>query len=689
VTERAATTVRELRGAPGEEAGTRGGEATHSLRGYLLAIALMTAATWAAARIGQDISYPHSGSSIHGAFTAFWPPVGVGIAALVLYGTRLWPGVLLGSLLAAGYATPFSLVIGQVLSTTVASFIAATLLIRLDANRPGLRVRDVLTLIGCATFATAVGATLGMLVIWLGGSLPGGGVAQLWRTWWLSDLAGALVVTPAILTWANARFRLSRAEALEATALIAALIWLTFLSSQRDVPYILFPVLIWAALRFGPPGAAGALLATAAITVWDTSSGSGPFVRASLSDSLLATQVFLGVAALTSMILAAVTAERAASEAAARMLAREQAALRRIATLVASEADPGRVFGQVMEEAARALSVATATIVRYDEPGVGSVMGGWSETGSLPFPVGSRIEIGDEGSALIEVYRTGEARRVIYPDDARNFGATVRSYGYRWSVAAPVKLGGGLWGALIASSLDETPLPDGSEQRLCDFADLVAQALVNADVHDKLAASRARIVGAGDAERRRLERNLHDGAQQRLVSLALQLRLTQSALERRPDAVLGLLVEAQAELARALDELRELARGIHPAILTDRGLGPALEAILARAPLPVELTGLPDDRLPEPVEAAIYYVVAETVTNIAKHAGAGSATVNVTLAEMTARVVIADDGIGGADPAHGSGLRGLADRIEALDGRLRIDSAPGCGTRIEAEIPCY
>ena len=142
-------------------------------------------------------------------------------------------------------------------------------------------------------------------------------------------------------------------------------------------------------------------------------------------------------------------------------------------------------------------------------------------------------------------------------------------------------------------------------------------------------------MGAGDAERRRLERNLHDGAQQRLVSLALQLRLTQSALERRPDAVLGLLEEAQAELARALDELRELARGIHPAILTDRGLGPALEAILARAPLPVELTELPEERLPEQVEAAVYYVVAETITNIAKHAQAESATVSVTLAGTT------------------------------------------------------
>ena len=482
--------------------------------------------------------------------------------------------------------------------------------------------------------------------------------------------------------------RLTRSQIIEGTALIVALLVLTDLASQHDVPYIIFPALIWASLRFGPRGAAAALLAASALTVWDTSNGSGPFVRSSLSDSLIATQLFVGVAALTSMILAAVTAERAESEAAARGLAHEQAALRRIATLVVSEADPARVFGQVMHEAARALGVATATIVRYDAPGTVTVLGGWSETGALLFPVGSTIEIGDEGSALVEVYRTGEARRVTYPKDAGRLIEDLRSHGYRSSVAAPVKLAGGLWGALVASSVDESPLPAGSEQRLCDFADLVAQALANADAHDKLAASRARIVGAGDAERRRLERNLHDGAQQRLVSLALQLRLTQSAIERRPDAVAGLLEEAQAELARALDELRELARGIHPAILTDRGLGPALEAILARAPLPVELLELPAERLPEQVEAAVYYVVAETVTNIAKHAQAESATVSVTLAHNTARVVITDNGIGGADPARGSGLRGLADRIEALDGGLRIESPASTGTRIEAQIPC-
>ena len=655
---------------------------------YLLAAVVTVAAYYAAAQIGIHLAYPHTGTSTYGVVTAFWPPVGVGIAALVLFGLRLWPAVVVGDLLAGDYSTPLGVTLGQTLGTVVAVVVSAALLIRLGARRPGLRVRDVLVLMASTAAGTALGAGLGVLAIWVAGDLPALGAERIWRTWWLSALAGALVVTPAVLTWANTRVRLTRRQIAEGAALILVLLGLTDLASHHDVPYVIFPALIWAALHFGPRGAAAALLAATLITIWDTSNGTGPFVRSSLTDSLLATQLFVGVAALTSMILAAVTAERAASEAAARGLAREQAALRRIATLLVSEADPARIFGQVMREAALALGVNTATIVRYDAPRTVCVLGGWSKTGELLFPAGSVIEIGEEGSALVEVYRTGEARRVSYPKDAGSLIGDLRSRGYRSSVAAPVKLAGGLWGALVASSVDESPLPDGSEQRLCDFADLVAQALANADAHAKLAASRARIVGAGDAERRRLERNLHDGAQQRLVSLALQLRLTQSALERRPDAVPGLLEEAQAELARALDELRELARGIHPAILTDRGLGPALEAILARAPLAVELTDLPDERLPEPVEAAVYYVVAETITNIAKHAQAESATVSVTLARHTARVVITDDGIGGADPARGTGLRGLADRIEALDGGLRIDSPNERGTRIEALIPC-
>jgi PAS domain S-box-containing protein len=204
---------------------------------------------------------------------------------------------------------------------------------------------------------------------------------------------------------------------------------------------------------------------------------------------------------------------------------------------------------------------------------------------------------------------------------------------------------------------------------------------------EELRSSRSRIVEAGDVERRRLERNLHDGAQQRLVSISLFLRLAEGKVETDPVAARDLLARASEELTRALEELRELARGIHPAILTDRGLEPALQALATRAAVPVTLAQAPDERLPEPVEAAAYYVVSEALANVAKYAQASTATVRISRENGRALVEVEDDGVGGADPSLGSGLRGLADRVEALDGRLEVESAPGRGTTVRAEIP--
>jgi signal transduction histidine kinase len=206
---------------------------------------------------------------------------------------------------------------------------------------------------------------------------------------------------------------------------------------------------------------------------------------------------------------------------------------------------------------------------------------------------------------------------------------------------------------------------------------------------DELQTSRSRLVEVSMFERRRLERDLHDGAQQRLVALSLQLGLAKRRLEEGHDAAAGAMLDAaRDELARALEELRELARGIHPAVLTDRGLEPALEALAERAPLPVSLDQMPAERLPAPVEAAAYFVVAEALTNVVKYADASTAAVRIRRNGSYAVVEVRDDGVGGADPAVGTGLRGLADRLAALDGRLEVHSPPGEGTTVRAEVPC-
>jgi signal transduction histidine kinase len=255
-------------------------------------------------------------------------------------------------------------------------------------------------------------------------------------------------------------------------------------------------------------------------------------------------------------------------------------------------------------------------------------------------------------------------------------------------------------GTLVDVSIAAAPVRDGSGQVVgnmvayTDISERKAQEeevhRLNAELHarlEELAASRARIVTAGDVARRRLERNLHDGAQQRLVTLSLSLRVAQTKLESDPAAARAALAEAGDELALALDELRELARGLHPAILSERGLRAAVETLAGRAPVPVEIADIPDERLPEQVEAAAYYLIAEALTNVTKYARASTVRVRVAASDSRVVVEVEDDGVGGADAAAGTGLRGLADRVEALGGSLEVVSPVGAGTTLRAEIP--
>jgi PAS domain S-box-containing protein len=255
-------------------------------------------------------------------------------------------------------------------------------------------------------------------------------------------------------------------------------------------------------------------------------------------------------------------------------------------------------------------------------------------------------------------------------------------------------------GTLVAVSIAAAPVRDGSGRVISNmvaYTDITERKAQDAEVHrlnselhtrlEELAASRARIVTAGEVERRRLERNLHDGAQQRLVALSLSLRLALAKLDSDPAAARATLEDAGDELARALAELRELARGLHPAVLSDRGLRAAVEMLAGRSPVPVEIAGIPDERLPEPVEAAAYYLIAEALTNVAKYAHASTVRVRVAATDAGVSVEVSDDGLGGADPTSGSGLRGLADRVEALGGSLEVVSPAGAGTSLRAEIP--
>ena len=365
-------------------------------------------------------------------------------------------------------------------------------------------------------------------------------------------------------------------------------------------------------------------------------------------------------------------------------LAQEQRSLRRVATLVASEVSAERVFAAVSEECARVLEVNASAICRYEGDNTATVVGRHNRDGIEAFPLGDRVPA-DETTTVGRVLATGAPARV---DDwgamTGAFAETMLQIGYRSTVAAPIVVAGILWGAVAIGS--EDPLPAESEARLGAFCELVSLAVASAQARADLRASRARIVKAGDEQRRRLERNLHDGAQQRLVSAVLMLRIAQARLASNPGAVGELIESAARELDGGLEELRELARGLHPGTLTDNGLLRALEVLTERLPLSVELD-VPEERQPDHIEATAYYIASEALTNVVKHAEATRASVTVVCDADVLRLEIVDDGRGGADPGAGTGLLGLRDRAEAAGGTLFVISPPGRGTTVTMALP--
>jgi signal transduction histidine kinase len=376
----------------------------------------------------------------------------------------------------------------------------------------------------------------------------------------------------------------------------------------------------------------------------------------------------------------------AESRAGLARLAEEQAALRRVATLVARGALPEEVFAAVTEEVGQLLPVDHAGMGRYEPDGSITVVASWGSTAEH-FPVGSRwmLEGKNPGTLVLETRRP--ARVDSYADASGSAGATARETGVRSSVGTPIIVEGRLWGVMGAGSTLEQPMPADTEARLADFTELLATAIANAESRAALAASRARVVAAADETRRRIERDLHDGTQQQLVSLMLELRAAEATEPSEAGELRAQLARTARGLGGVLEELREISRGIHPAILSKGGLEQALRALARRSALPVELDLRAERRLPEHVEVAAYYVVSEALTNAAKHAQASVVSVELEAHDAIVQLAIRDDGIGGADPEQGSGLVGLSDRIEALGGMLEVTSPTGNGTTLLIEIP--
>jgi signal transduction histidine kinase len=483
--------------------------------GYVLRLAVLVALYDGAAQLSYHLEFAGPVAAI------VWLPAGVGIAFVYFAGLGFLPGVLIGDLLANDYSTlPLGSAIGQTCGNVLEIAVAILLIRRLvRRGHPLATVDGVGGMLIAIASGVAVSATMGTLSLRLGGVIATDAMPTIWRTWWLGDACGALIVVPLSLAWWGRVPRLRRTgRVVEFALLLATTVAAAELALRGHEPlaYLVFPPLIWAALRFGQRGATLILTIGLGLTVWNTVHYVGPFAFESISRSVLNTQLFIAAAALSTLYLAAVVSER-------------------------------------------------------------------------------------------ERFSAG------------------------------------------------------------------------------LAASRARLVNASDTERRRLERHLHDGAQQRLVRLAVSLGKASERLSADPGGAALALDDARAQLALAVDELRELAHGIHPAVLSDLGLGRAMRSAATRSTVPIDLVEFPAERISDAAEATAYHVFAEAVANAQKHARATSIRVRAGVRSRTLHIEIVDDGAGGA--AEGPGIVGLRDRVETAGGRLEIESVAGRGTRVAARIP--
>jgi PAS domain S-box-containing protein len=405
----------------------------------------------------------------------------------------------------------------------------------------------------------------------------------------------------------------------------------------------------------------------------------GAMLAASAHDPSMPSDTESRIGQFTELMATAIANAEARGEVA--RLADEQAALRRVATLVAQGAHPSAVFDAVTREVAEVLDASAVSLARYDDDVITVV----AEFGTAYVRIGERSPLGGTNVTSI-VLRTGATARL---DDiaaaAGRIGDVTRRAGVRSTVGAPVVVDGRTWGVLAAMWADREPPPEDTEERLANFAELLDTAIANADSRDQLTASRARLLAAGDDARRRVVRDLHDGGQQRLVHTIITLKLAQQALHEDRSEVETLLAEALGTAEGATDELRELARGVLPSVLTSAGLRAAVDALVSRLDLPVELDAS-SERLPPDIEASAYFIVAEALTNVVKHAQATRAKVRAAAGDGVLTVEVRDDGVGGANP-DGRGLMGIADRVEALGGRLRIESTDGGGTVLTARLP--
>ena len=663
---------------------------------YLLKIISLAVIYHLAARLGLKMAYVQPNTS------PVWPPTGIAIAALLLFGTNLWPGVsmgvMLGSLLTGA---PFNLALGMMIGNTLEAWVIAYSLKRFADFHPAInRVQDVIRLLTISFFGTMISASIGTTTLMLTGLGIWEYFLTIWTTWWIGDLLGALVVAPVLLVWiSQPPYLSSQRSYLEGTiqlSLLGFITWYVF-SNQPPVGilhqallYVIFPFMIWAALRFGQRGASTAILLVSGIAIWGTAGGMGPFSMESKNDGLVLLQTFMGVVSLTMLILTAATVERRnAAE-----------ALHQRVTDLATLNDSSRTFLDNFEIIKLYKTICKLTV---DRLGLDIA---WLE-----------ISQGDTPPAAVHGIATNQipALKRIWEDKAgvpfnndveiktsdllSNPPKTYQSY-----AAFPLIIGGKVIGMLKAMSKNEQFFNQERLPLIQSFANLAAVAIQNTwlfgevqSSNKQLHALSQRLMKAQEEERLHLSREIHDESGQLLSALTVQLGL----LEREAghhDVVNQRMDEIKRTANEIQDNLHQLAVNLRPASLDHLGLVTALEQYIEEFNrqheiiVEFETIGMGDKRLPSEVETALFRIVQESLTNVALHAQAERVDVLLNYRDNHIKAIIEDDGVGfiPSTPTVDShlGLFGMRERVEMLGGELIIESAPGRGTAVSVEVPC-
>jgi signal transduction histidine kinase len=672
---------------------------------YILKILVLAIVYHLAARLGLRMAYVQINTS------PVWPPSGIALTALLLFGYRMWPGISLGVLLGSllGGAS-FNLAIGMAAGNTLEALVGAYLLQRFFSFHKEIdRVQDVIGLAVISMFATSISATFGTITLTLTGLAGPDGLSAIWITWWIGDLLGALVIAPFLLVWIipplfyKSEFR-HKAEGIVLLLLVVLLTWYVFSDRptasiyHQALIYLIFPVIIWAAIRFEQRGATTAVLLISGIAIWGTVQGFGPFSMQSINDSLVMLQTFTGVVSLTALILAATTIERRRATEAVRQRADELATLNESSKTFLNNTDIPAIYRAICHLAVTRLGL-DATWIETD--GIGSSEGQLAAAHGLPIEAIPNIKSFWDQEASPQVNDPGGLRTI--EDITQSVSPPDQSYQSYASI--PLIFSGKPFGVLKLLSKDKGFFTQDRQLLIQSFANLAAVVIQNSWLFEEVRRSNRqlhalsqRLMQAQEQERLHLSRELHDESGQLLAGLMVQLGLLERDIDQ-PKVVSKRVSELKETTNELQDNLHKLAVNLRPASLDHLGLVTALEQYVSEfsqqysIKVGFDAVGMQKERLPRDVETTLFRIVQESLTNVVLHAHA--TRVDVLISQRSGHVVatIEDNGVGfvPTSPTFEDhlGLFGMRERVEMLRGKFTVESSPGKGTTVNVEVPIH